>query len=449
MDQHQSERFRKPSSSRKFLLSKTNFKPEVAKTKIPISMDAKNELFSAFPDIQTGEPFIDEALAGLSASQAFGAMVIQIDDFNVLADGFSELQISTARVKVAKAIDRVCQVENGLWGILDAEMLGCFFAEKNGTSCLNLAQKIQQHLSKHGKETVSIGIAAYPMIHFERDQIMVNARKALKHAGFFGPASIVSFDAVSLNISGDQLYDQGDIEGAAQEFKTALKLDPSNVNVHNSLGVCYSVMGDLEKGLHEFKTAITLDPAEVMAVYNAGLTSTLMDKKAQALEYLLDANRINDKVFEVVFQTGRLYIEMKEPVKARPYLEKATTFRPDFAVAFTCLGESYQEMGMTSEAVAAYKKALQQNSNDAAALSALGWLLDVQGENIEITTLFCKQSVDIAPENGLFRYRLGQLYLKQDRLEDALFQFKAADRFGHDSRLYIEQIENQLTAGAS
>ena len=331
MDQHQSERFRKPSSSRKFLLSKTTFQPEGAKTKVPISIDKENELFSAFPDIHTGEPFVAEALAGLSASQAFGAMVIQIDDLNVLENGFSELQISTARIKVAKVIDRICQRENGLWGMLDADLFGCFFAEKNGSSCLNIAQTIQQNLSKQGKETVSIGIAAYPMIHFERDQIPVNARKALKHAGFFGPASIISFDSVSLNISGDQLYDQGDIEGACQDFKTALTIDPSNVNVHNSLGVCYCVMGDLDNGLHEFKTAITLDPAEVMAVYNAGLTSTLMDKKVQALEYLLDANRIDDKVFEVVFQTGRLYIEMKQPEKARPYLEKATTFRPDFA----------------------------------------------------------------------------------------------------------------------
>jgi tetratricopeptide (TPR) repeat protein len=448
MDQHQSERFRKPSSSRKFLLSKTTFTPDETKTKIPISIEEENELLAVFPNINTGKPYIDEALAMLAASLTFGAMVIQIDGFNAAKDGFNQLQNSTVRVEVAKVIDRLCKREDGFWGVLDVDLFGCFFAEKNGTSCLNLAQRLQQNLSKHCKETVSIGIASYPMIHFEKDQILVNAQKALKHAEFFGPDSIVSFDAVSLNISGDQLYDQGDFEGAVKEFKTALTLDPSNVNIHNSLGVCYSVMEDLEKGLNEFKTAIKLDPAEVMAVYNAGLACTLMGKYAQALEHLLDAYRIDDKIFEVVFQTGRLYIEMKEPEKARPYLEKATALRPDFSSAFTSLGESYQAMDMTSEAVAAYKKALKKNSNDAAALSALGWLFDAQGENIEIATLFCKQSVDIAPENGLFRYRLGRLYLKEKRLEAALIQFKEADRFGHDSTQYIKQIENQLVAGA-
>ena len=81
--------------------------------------------------------------------------------------------------------------------------------------------------------------------------------------------------------------------------------------------------------------------------------------------------------------------------------------------------------------------------------AALGWLFAAEGESLEIATLFCKQSVVIIPDNGLFRHRLGRLYLRADRLEDALIQLKEATRLEFDSTAYIEQIENRRVSKAS
>ena len=33
-------------------------------------------------------------------------------------------------------------------------------------------------------------------------------------------------------------------------------MDPSNVNVHNSLGVCFGLMGNYEPAIEAFKTAV-------------------------------------------------------------------------------------------------------------------------------------------------------------------------------------------------
>lgn len=100
---------------------------------------------------------------------------------------------------------------------------------------------------------------------------------------------------------------------------------------------------------------------------------------------------------------------------------------------------------MTDEAVTAYKKAIKQNPGDADSLSALGYLLDIQGENPEITTIFCQQSVEISPENGLFRHRLGQLYLKQNLLEEALQEFQKATDLGYDAVEFIEKVRELMT----
>ena len=119
------------------------------------------------------------------------------------------------------------------------------------------------------------------------------------------------------------------------------------------------------------------------------------------------------------------------------------------SVMYFYLGEGLRALGRTEEAIQAYQRASKQNPNDAASLSALGCLFCVKGENPEIARVFCQQSVAISPENGLYRHRLGGLYLKENRLRDALEEFKKANQLGHDSLAPIEEIQKRLTAKAS
>ncbi len=436
--------FQSRSSSQQFLFSKTDSKPKDIKAKDPLLFDS-DKLSKSFPDILAGKSFTGHAMAALDSATKFMAMVIRIDNLKHNDRTAARNHAADLLVDVAKTIDTLCKSENGMWGQLEQDIYGCFFSDKNEISALELSKKIQNNLGKLRKETVSIGAASYPTIDFNKEQIIDNARKALEHAAFFGPDSSVSFDAVSLNISGDELYKKGDIDGAIEEFKTALLLDPSNVNVHNSLGVCYGVQRTYEKALEEFEEAIRLDPDEVMAIYNAGLVNMFTDKKDKALDYFLDADSKEECIFEVAIQTGKLYLEMIKPEKAKIFFEKAVRARPESGLAYRFLGECCAAMNMTDDAVSAYKKAIRQNPNDADSLSALGYLYDLQGENPEITTIFCQQSVDIAPENGLFRYRLGSLYLKRDQLKDALEQLQKADALGHDCKDLIKKIK-KLTA---
>lgn len=431
------ELFSNRSSSREFLLSKTPAKPKAFEPNDSAAVEPDG-LYHVFPEIPVGQALIDRAMDCLEASPMFAAMAVRIDDAedDSPAPGF--------RIDLARTIDTFCESENGVWGQIDPRTLGCFFPEQDASSAEILAKSIRERLAQRRSETVSMGIAVYPLLDYQRHQIIENTRKALDHAAFFGPGSSVLFDAVSLNISGDGYYQAGEIERAVQEFETAVRLDPSNVNVHNSLGVCFGVLGDYDRARAEFQEAVRLDPEETMAVYNIGLLDLLAGNLEKALEQFLKARSLEKEVFEVEFQIGKLYIELEDPEKAKPMLEKAVELKPDSGLAHRYLGDCCMRMSLTDEAISAYKKAIRQNPNDAHSLSALGYLFDLQGENPEITTIFCQQSVDISPENGLFRYRLGNLYLKRNQLEDALKQFEKADELGHDSKALIQKIRKLL-----
>jgi tetratricopeptide (TPR) repeat protein len=254
----------------------------------------------------------------------------------------------------------------------------------------------------------------------------------------------VAFDAVSLNISGDKHYERGDIASAVREFEHALALDPENVNVRNSLGVCYAVLGDHERALEQFSAALRLEPGEYMAVYNIGLIHALLGRRDTALGFFLKANALREDVFEILAQTGKLYLEMGQPQTARPYLEHAARLRTRSGNVFRLLGECYCAVGLPEKAVGAYQKAVKANPADSTALSALGCLFDEKGENPEIAMVFCRESVRLAPDNALFRRRLGALYLKSNRLEQALEEFEQAGRLGQDSSEEIRQIRERM-----
>lgn len=227
-----------------------------------------------------------------------------------------------------------------------------------------------------------------------------------------GSESVVMLDAVTLNISGDQLYQADNLPGAIEEYQKALQLDPSNVNVHNSLGACYGAMKMYDAAESEFNAALLLKPDEVMALYNQGLVCLLTGRKEMALDFFVNASAIDDGIFELALLTGKLYLEAGNPEKARSFLEKALNCRPKSGTALRTLGVCYSALNFLREAVAVYTRAVKNNPNDAESFSRLGQLYDMIGENPEIAQLFCQHSVAIAPENEVYRQVLNRLMQK-------------------------------------
>jgi len=435
-------------STQEFLVSKTDSPTKKGKTgKTPL-IDW-NRVKKEFSDLVLDRSIADHALTILHSSRKFGAMAIQIDNVQAKLESEDEDDGTNVWIDVAKAIDAICRKENGIWGPLTRDLFGCVFSEKDDLFCRKTAKKIQTRLSSFRNETISIGISTYPMLNFKKSQTIENTHKALDHAAFFNGNSIVLLDAVSFNISGDKRHQEKDFQGAVKEFTIGLMIDPSNVNLHNSLGVCHGVLGSLEKALEFFDAALWLDPDEIMALYNKGLIFMMKENWQKALDFFLQANQSGEAVFEILFQIGRIYLQIGKSKEGRKFLEKAVKLQPDSGSAFRFLGESYAVDEMIEEAIYAYTKAVKQNPSDAASFSALGHFFDIQGENSEIATTLCEQSVRLSPENGLFRHRLGERYLKQNRLDKALEQFQKAQALGYDSTEFIEKINNNHTANRS
>jgi tetratricopeptide (TPR) repeat protein len=138
-----------------------------------------------------------------------------------------------------------------------------FVPELDQTECLRIVRELLED-ERFGGLDASAGIATHPFLDYTRSDTLDNARKALDHAGFLQGEKMACFDSISLNISADRLFAQGEIYDAIAEYKKALTLDEGNLLARNSLGVCYARLNKYAAARTIFQELVARHPDQVM-----------------------------------------------------------------------------------------------------------------------------------------------------------------------------------------
>ncbi|MBW2318681.1 MAG: hypothetical protein BBJ60_12430 [Desulfobacterales bacterium S7086C20] len=396
-----------------------------------------------FPYMLIGEDF--EVLFEVFAEEndQFAALVICIDDFEKKLKDLGQTIVSTVVVKLARVVDDMSEAQLMTWGCAGQGCFACLCRNMDQIQAVELAKELQRRFTLLSNETVSVGLAVFPFWPFERGAVLANAQKALDHAAFFGANTITPFDAVSLNISADKLYQYGDIDGAVEEFKTAAMVDSQNVNVHNSLGVCYGVQAKLDLAIDAFETAIEINPKDVMATYNLGLAYLKQENRDVALELFLKAHSLDGDNPDIAGHIGMCYQEMGQVDKALGYLEGAVEKISWGTAVFRALGDCYLEKDLPRKAAKAFEKAIKAHPKDAKSLNTLGHIYGMLGENLEIAIVLAEESVSIDRNKGLYRCRLGKLYLQVGNYDKALKELRKADELGQACSELIAEAESR------
>jgi tetratricopeptide (TPR) repeat protein len=264
-----------------------------------------------------------------------------------------------------------------------------------------------------------IGIGTYPFADFSKSEVLHNCRKAVLHASFYGSGGVAVFDAVSLNISGDVYYQEGDLANAIREYKKGLICEKNNINLLNSLGVAYAMMEKHRMAHQCFNKVISIDPDNFMALYNLGFGEKYLGMNESAIlrfEKALAVSQGDDEKVEVQkdieFQLGKLYCLTEEFSKAvdilLPWYEKEKGSKK---VGYACsfLGKSFHGLNDNTEAVVWLQRALQFDGFDAESMGILGEVYLEQAEGDEIALSLCKKSVEIDPADLHLKLRLAKV----------------------------------------
>ncbi|MFP7755523.1 tetratricopeptide repeat protein [Thermodesulfobacteriota bacterium B35] len=278
----------------------------------------------------------------------------------------------------------------------------------------------------------SLGAACWPCLDYSRTDTLRNCRKALLHAACYGPGSAVFFDHLSLNVSGDYWYDEGDYRQAVREYRNGLRLCPGETNLMNSLGVTLAGMNRHREAIDCFRQVLDREPDNFMALVNLGYGYQAVGRDGAAIEQLEKACTVKfhagmSEARDLYPQLARLYCQTGRYGRARHILERwrhEQGGEKEFLL-HRLLGEACMETGRPDEAMQALQVALRLFPGNDESMSMLGLLYIEEGQGEEVGMSLLERALSMDGMHPGHWYRNARALLHLGRLEEAL---QAANR---------------------
>ncbi len=274
-------------------------------------------------------------------------------------------------------------------------------------------------IEKTGGKKIKAGVAVYPFLDFTKSEVVLNGKKALLHASYYDDSCAVLFDSVSLNISGDVFFGDGNLIKAAKEYRRGLKCDNQDVNLHNSLGVTLAQMDKLQAAYESFQAALTIDSQNSMSLYNLGLLEQKRNHKKTALEFFRKAQiHYNSEesgkelLHDLELQLGILSCEEGEYLAATESL--TIWFENNKQVlnsgrVYYFLGMAYHGLNNNQKAMEYLQKSLQFDEFDARAMSLLGYVYAKEKQGDDIALSLCQKSMELDPGNIYYKLQFARV----------------------------------------
>lgn len=267
--------------------------------------------------------------------------------------------------------------------------------------------------ARTGGVPVAVGISCWPCLGQPKIETAVNCRRALMHGGFFGAGTVTVFDHVSLNVSGDFCFDEGDFRQAVRDYQAGLRMAPDDINLMNSLGVTLAELNRPRQAVQLFGRVLEREPDNFMALVNKGLALRMLGSQDEAAACFEQVRKQDTFVASPVFsdislQLGHLYCgsgRYELALDILEQLEQCNADRQGFHL-YRLLGEAYAETGRIDKGMAALQRAIRQNPHDAQSLSRLGELYARAGQGDDIALSLCAKALAIDDKPWKNWYRL-------------------------------------------
>lgn len=246
--------------------------------------------------------------------------------------------------------------------------------------------------------TLGVGLATYPFLTFAKAEIIENCRKALDHALMLPPPMVALFDTVSLNVSADRHFAQGDLYAAVEEYKRSLLADGENLLAANSLGVCYARLGRTEQALTLFEQVAGKTPDNLMAAYNLGTACMRLGEYERAREAFERCLGLKPGHVYSLIRLGQLAERDGDLPTAGEYYLRASETKIGRILTMRHLARLDLAEGRFEEARENLHQALILNPYDALAVHLMAKLYLEAGEDPEIAETLARQSVTLKPD---------------------------------------------------
>jgi hypothetical protein len=120
-----------------------------------------------------------------------------------------------------------------------------------------------------------------------------------------------------------------DLRNSKNLWIATRKTAPYSYRVYNNMGDVLANEGDLDGALENFKRSVALKPDYADAVHNIGHIYMVKKDYSQAIYHLQRSLDMNPRLYPSAYKLGIIYAGQGEYEKAKSYFEKCLEFSPD------------------------------------------------------------------------------------------------------------------------
>jgi tetratricopeptide (TPR) repeat protein len=209
---------------------------------------------------------------------------------------------------------------------------------------------------------------------------------------------------------------------ALAAFRKMAELDPdSGADVSAQIIETYRQAREFDNALTEAAAAVTKYPGNrTIKVVRASLLADMgrVDEAAAAARQLLNGKDDRDTylVLAQIYDKGKRFKEEGEALEAADKLSLSDDDKE--SVAFL-RGAMYEKMQKLPESEAQFRKVLELNPENAAALNYLGYMLADRNLRLQEARELISKALEIEPNNGAYLDSLGWVNFRLGRLDEA------------------------------
>jgi len=150
-----------------------------------------------------------------------------------------------------------------------------------------------------------------------------------------------------------EMMRQGNRDGAIEQFREALRIDPQATGLHFELAEAYYTASDnpdLKKAEIEYRAALAANPFDAKSECQLGEIALHGPDAAAAFKHFSRCLELQPDDVDATMGLAKTMTLMKEPLKAQQYLERVVRLDPLREVAHYRLATIYRASGRTADA---------------------------------------------------------------------------------------------------
>lgn len=269
----------------------------------------------------------------------------------------------------------------------------------------------------------------------QTDPAITNFRDALAQ----NPKNTRASDGLSnaLTVKGIETAGETNNQAALVYFNEAVKLDKQNDVAYAKTGAIYDALGQKDKATANYEKALAINSEYTSLYPPLGLLYMDAGEIAKAETYLQKSNAAGLDTVETRFLRGLVAFKNNNSSEAIAAFDRALELDSRYAQALYYRGQTLDRMGQPDQAIAAYKQTLDAAPTFAPASFELGVNYYNKGDYNNAAIAY-QNTIRIDPDHSQAHANLASTYRQLERYQDANAEYKLASKDIKNADMYSE-----------